>query len=135
MNGISITGKLLALADIDAKTPAIKALKNDAAKTLDAAVESQMDACKIRYVASTASTGNFYTNGTATQTASKSLDKYHLKTIVDYMMGTMYCPPADGEFYFGILTVTAARDLHDSLEAIWQLNCELPYEPPYKMAA
>jgi N4-gp56 family major capsid protein len=118
-NGASVTGKLMALAEIDAKTPVIKALKNDAAKTIEAAVEAQMDACKIRYVASTASTSNIYTNGTAIQTASVGLTKFHLKSIVDYMMGTMYAPPADGEFYFGILTVQAARDLHDSLEAVW----------------
>lgn len=108
------------LADIDVKTPVIKALKNNQAKALDAAVEAQMDACKIRYVASTASTGNFTTDGTATLTASYTMNAYHLKTIVDYLMGTMLAPPADGEFYFGIMTVAAARGLYDSLEAIWQ---------------
>jgi hypothetical protein len=119
-NSIAVTGKLLALADVDMKTPVIKALKNDSAKVLDAAVEAQMDACKIRYVASTASTGNFTTNGTATLSASVVMDAHHLRTIVDYLMGTLYAPPADGEFYFGILTVSAARSLYESLEGVWQ---------------
>jgi hypothetical protein len=119
-NSAPVTGKLLALADIDVKTPVIKALKNDQAKVLDAAVEAEMDSCNIRYVASTASTGNFTTNGTATLSASVGMNAYHLKTIVDYLMGTLNAPPADGEFYFGILTVAAARDLHDALEGIWK---------------
>jgi len=119
-NSIPVTGKLLALADIDMKTPVIKALKNDAAKVMETAVEAEMNKCKIRYVGSTASTGNFTTNGTATESCSVVLDAYHLRTIIDYLMGTLYAPPADGEFYFGILTVAAARSLYESLEGVWQ---------------
>jgi hypothetical protein len=119
MNSLSYTGKLGALAAFNIKDAAVQALKNDWVKVLDKAVETRMDETKIRYVASTASTYNIYTNGTCTQTASVGLDKYHVRQIVDYMMGTLLVPAISGEDYMSILSVAAYSQMYGSLESVW----------------
>jgi hypothetical protein len=120
MNSAAYTGKLGALSAFGVKDATVQALKNDWVKVLDSAVEAKMNETKIRYVASTGSTYNIYTNGTATQTASVGLDKYHVRMIVDYMLGTLLVPPISGEDYMSILSVSAYSGLYGSLEAVWQ---------------
>lgn len=118
-NSIPYTGKTEALSQEGVRNLAIKALKNDQVKVLDSAVEAQMDSCKLRYVASTTTSGNWTTNGTATLTASVNLDAFHVKEIIDYLMG-VNAPPADGENYMCIATLKAARGVHDDLEDTWK---------------
>lgn len=113
------TGKLEVLSQEGVRNLVVKALKNDQVKVLDSAVEAQMDACKLRYVSSTTTSGNWTTNGTATQTATTNMNAYHWKTMVDYLLAANV-PPADGENYMAILTVTAARGIHDDLEDVWK---------------
>lgn len=118
-NAVSYTGKLEALSQFGVREPSVKQLRNDLAKVLDAAVEAQMDACYYRYVSSTATSGNFTTNGTATETATVNLNAYHVRTIVDKLLA-LNAPPADGENYTAILTISAMSGIYDSLEDIWQ---------------
>lgn len=118
--GVNITGKVKSLSELNVDNMITKALKNDQVKVLDAAVESQMDACDLRYVGYGTSSGVWCTAGTATNTATSNLNAYHVKNIIDKMMGTYNVPPCDGEYFFGILTVTAARGLHDDLESVWK---------------
>lgn len=119
--GISVpfTGKLEALSEFGVKNITVKALKNDQVKTLDLAVKAQMDLTKYYYVGSTTTSGNWTTNGTATQTASVNLNAFHTKEIVDKLL-ILNAPPADGENYMCIATVKAARGLYDDLQAVWQ---------------
>jgi hypothetical protein len=95
-------------------------MKDDWVKVIDKQVEGKMDLTKIRYVASTGSTYNIYTDGTATQTASVGMDKFHVRMIVDYLMGTLNAPAISGEDYMSLLTVSAYSGLYGSLEAVWQ---------------
>jgi len=121
MNSTSYTGKIENLATLNIKNIQVEALKNDQVKVIDKRVEAQMDAAKVRYVASTTTSGNFTTNGTATLTASVNMNAAGVKSVVDYMMGTMLVPPMEGgDDYMAICTVTAFRGIHDSLESIWQ---------------
>lgn len=119
--GISIpyTGKLEALSEQGVRAMTVKALKNDQVKVIDAAVEAQMDACKYRYVASTASTGNWTSNGTATLSASVNMNAYATKEAVDKLMA-LNAPPVDGENYMCIATIKAMRGVHDDLQDIWK---------------
>jgi N4-gp56 family major capsid protein len=119
-NAHGFTGKLEALSTFDENDKIQRILKNDASKTMDIAVEEQFAAAKIVYVASSTATQNIYTDATPVQTCSASFDDYHAKNIVDYLIGTMLAPFYDGKFYAGILSVQAARGLHDKLQAIWQ---------------
>jgi hypothetical protein len=118
-NSIPWTGKLEVLSQEGVRNLVTKALKNDQVKVLDAAVEAQMDACYYRYVSSSATSGNFTSNGTATQTATTNLNAYHWKVMVDKLM-ELNAPPADGENYMAILTISAARGIHDDLEDVWK---------------
>ena len=118
-NSIPYTGKLEVLSQEGIRNLVTKALKNDQVKVLDAAVEAQMDVCAYRYVSSTTTSGNFTTDGTATLTATTNLNAYHWKVMVDKLM-TLNAPPADGENYMAILSISAARGIHDSLEDVWK---------------
>jgi N4-gp56 family major capsid protein len=119
-NAHGFTGKLEALSTFDENDKIQRILKNDASKTMDIAVEEQFAACKVVYVGSTTATQNIVTNATPTTTCAATFDDYHAKNIVDYLIGTMLAPFYDGKFYAGILSVQAARGLHDKLQAIWQ---------------
>ena len=119
-NAHGFTGKLEALSTYDENDKIQRILKNDASKTMDIAVEEQFSGAKIVYVASSTATQNIYTDNTPTQTCSASFDDYHAKNIVDYMIGTMLAPFYDGRSYVGILSVQAARGLHDKLQDIWK---------------
>ena len=118
-NAIPYTGKLETVSQEGVRNLVVKALKNDQVKVLDAAVEAQMDACYYRYVSSTTTSGNFTTDGTATATATTNLNAYHFKVMIDKLM-ELNAPPADGENYMAILTISAARGIYDSLEDIWK---------------
>ncbi len=119
LNAIPYTGKLEVVSQEGVRNLVVKALKNDQVKVLDAAVEAQMNACYYRYVSSTTTSGNFTTDGTATATATTNLNAYHFKVMVDKLMA-LNAPPADGENYMAILTISAARGIYDSLEDIWE---------------
>jgi N4-gp56 family major capsid protein len=118
-NAIAYTGKLEALSQWGVRAPVVRALKNDQAKVLDAAVEAQMDACYYRYIGTATGGGTFSTAGTATATNTSAFNAYHLKTMVDKLL-ELNAPPYDGDNYFCIGTVSAVRGLYDALEAIWQ---------------
>lgn len=118
-NAIDYTGKLEALSQWGVRSPVVRALKNDQAKVLDAAVETQMDACKYRYVGTATGGYAITSNGTATATNTSAFNAYHLKTMVDTLLG-LNAPPYDGDNYFCIGTVSAIRGLYDALESIWQ---------------
>lgn len=96
----------------------VTALKNDYAKVIDTAVEAELDKCKVRYVATTGSGGAFTTNGTATGTATKGMNTFAVKEIVDYMYQTMNCEPWDGDNYMAICSMQAKRDIFDDVEDI-----------------
>ena len=95
-NAIAYTGKLDALSQWGVRAPINRALRNDMAKILDAAVEAQMDACYYRYVGTATGGGVFTTNGTATATNTSAMNAFHLKQMVDQLMA-LNAPPYDGD--------------------------------------
>jgi N4-gp56 family major capsid protein len=128
--GLSVpyTLKAKTLSQFDLTATVKKALKNDMVKTLDAAVEAQMDTCLLRYVASSASAYNLYTDGTATQTASVGVDAFHVRKIVDALM--VRNVPMVGGTYFCIGTVSHISQVHSALTDVWKytknpLNAEV----------
>ena len=118
-NAIAYTGKLDALSQWGVRAPINRALRNDMAKILDAAVETQMDACYYRYVGTATGGGVFTSNGTATTTNTSAMNSFHLRQMVDKLMA-LNAPPYDGDNYFMIGTVMAVRGLYESLESVWQ---------------
>ena len=81
-------------------------------------VEAELDNCKIRYVGTATAGGATTTDGTATATCTSSLNKYHVKEIVDYMFQTMKAEPYDGDNYVAVCSVDAKRGIYDDVESI-----------------
>ena len=118
-NSIPWTRKYEDLAQTkDARTGAVVALKNDMAKFIDTAIEAELDNCKIRYVGTAAAGNAITTNGTATATCTSSLNKYHVKEIVDYMYQTLKAEPYDGTDYVAVCSSDAKRGIYDDVESI-----------------
>jgi N4-gp56 family major capsid protein len=118
-NAVSYTGKLDALSQFGVRDPSVKALKNDMVKVIDKAVYNEMITAPYTYVASTGTSGNFNTAGTASFTATGNLNGFHVKTIVDQLM-ILNAPGMDGENYMAVCSVKAARGIYDDLTSLWQ---------------
>jgi hypothetical protein len=114
------TLKLQTLSQINITDAMRRALRNDMAKVLDAAVEAQFDATNFRYVGTAADGGVFTTNGTATATCTSNINKYHVKKIVDYLERDLLAPPYDDESYAAIVTVTAYNGIYTDVESVLQ---------------
>jgi N4-gp56 family major capsid protein len=119
-NSIPFTRKYESLGQVGVRQPIVTALKDDYAKVIDTDVEAQFDACKIRYVSSKSGTGVFTTNGTATATATRGMDTYAVKEIIDYLYQSMKCEPWDGDNYMCICSSQSKRDIYDDVESILQ---------------
>jgi N4-gp56 family major capsid protein len=118
-NAMAYTGKLDALSQWGVKAPVTRALKNDMVKVLDAAVETQMDACAYRYVGTATGGGVFTSNSAAATTNTSAMNSFHVRNMVDKLM-LLNAPPYDGDSYFCIGTVSAIRGVYESLESVWQ---------------
>jgi len=117
-NAIPYTQKLVTLSQVNITDGLRRALRNDMAKVLDAAVEEQFDATNYRYVSLSASSGTMTTDGTATSTATGNINKYHVKQIVDYLERDLLAPPYDDESYASIVTVTAYNGIYTDVESV-----------------
>lgn len=119
-NSIPYTGKLDDLSEFSVDNMITRALRDDMAKVLDAAVATKFKAGDIKYVALTASTQNWTVNGTPSGTAASNLNLFHVKEIVDAMKTGIFgantgnpVPPYDGENYIAVASVQALRGLKD----------------------
>ena len=117
---VPYTRKYNDLSQIGARQGVVLALKNAMARYIDTKVEAVLDGCKIRYVGTATGGGVTTTNGTATATCTSSLNKFHVKEIVDYMYQTMKAEPYDGENYVAVCSADAKRGVYDDVEAILQ---------------
>ena len=119
-NSIPWTRKYESLAQANDRKGPVTKLKDDMAKVIDTAIEAEFDKCKIRYAATSTSTGTWSTDGTAGAENTSQFNTYHCKEIVDYMYQTMLAEPWDGTNYMGILSTDAKRGIYDELEDILQ---------------
>ena len=117
-NAIPWTKKYELLSQTNERKAPVQMLRHDMAKVLDEDCEAQFDACKVRYAATSASAGSWTTDGTASDTATSALNKYHVKQIIDYMYQTMKAIPYDGTNYMAILSTNAKRGIYDDVEDI-----------------
>ena len=120
-NSIPWTRKYESLAQANDRRGPVMKLKDDLAKVIDTAVEAEFTKCKRRYNATSSTTGTFHTDGTDDQTNTSHLNKYHVKTIIDYLYQTMKCTPYDSDGnYFSICSTGAKRGIYDDVESIIQ---------------
>jgi len=126
-NAVPWTRKYETLSQIEQRAPVRRVLANDLAKVLDTAVEAEFDKCKIRYNATSSTTGTFHTDGTDTETQTSAFNRYHAKTIYDYLWNTLNAPPhyPESDNYAGILSQNAARGIFDDTETV-QMYTKFP---------
>ena len=119
-NSIPFSSKLDDLSEHPVKEIIHKVLKLDAAQVLDGLVADQIDTCKLRVVAETATDAVTLTvDGAATLTNTVALGKDHIKAIVD-VMKERNIPAYEGDDYFCIAWPTTCRTLKNNLESISQ---------------
>jgi len=127
MNSVPWTRKYEDLAQIEQRAPVRRVLANDLAKVLDTAVEAEFDACQIRYNATSTTTGTFHTDGTDTETCTSALNRYHVKTIYDYLWNDLNAPPyfPESDDYAAVVSQNAARGIFNDCETV-QMYTKFP---------
>jgi N4-gp56 family major capsid protein len=96
---IPYTGKLEDLSEFSVSNISTVALRNDMAKALNTAAAAAFTANKIKYIPTgTASnpTSTFDTDGTVSTAATRSIQIFDIKEVVDYLEETLFAPPYDG---------------------------------------
>jgi N4-gp56 family major capsid protein len=119
-NSIPYTGKLDDLSEFSVDNIITKALRDDMAKVLDAAVATQFKEADLMYIPTSASAATWDVDGTPSTTALANLNVFHVKEIVDAMKTGIFgantgnpIPPYDGENYVCIASVKALRGIKD----------------------
>lgn len=118
-NSVPYSGKLEALSQFSVKDPVMKALRNDATKVMDAAAHQQFNRTLLRVVGTGTAAVQLTTNGTATATNSRALNKDHVKAIVD-VMKERNIPAFTGDDYYALAWPTTYRTLKNDLETLHQ---------------
>ncbi len=120
--GISIdyTRFLDMVAEYDVPAALDRALTNDMVKELDKQVGAIATGTELVAVCQATNTTTFYTNGTATNTASVNISVPNLKDIVDYAKRLNVPPYDERGNYVLIGSVNSVRGLKDSVESVGQ---------------
>jgi len=119
-NSIPYTGKLDDLSEFSVDNIITKALRDDQAKVLDAAVATVFKTTDVSYSPTSASAGTWAVNGSVAS-ATSGLNLFHVKEVIDAMKNGLFgsgnsanpVPPYDGENYICIASVSALRQLKD----------------------
>jgi N4-gp56 family major capsid protein len=119
-NSVPYTGKLDDLSEFSVDNIITRALRDDMAKVLDAAVATVFKTTDVSYSPTSASAGTWAVNGSVAS-ATSSLNLFHVKEVIDAMKNGLFgsgnsanpVPPYDGENYVCIASVSALRQLKD----------------------
>jgi N4-gp56 family major capsid protein len=117
-HSIPYSGKLEALSQFEVRQPIMRALKNDAARDLDALAWQQFNRCALRATLQT-NTTIFGSASTAPGTASIAMNTGHVKDIVDEMR-ERNIPGYTGDDYYALARPKALRQVKNNLESIHQ---------------
>lgn len=115
-NSVPWTGKLESLSEFSVNNIVLQALKNDMAKVLDAAAMTELQTCKIKYIPTgveAVPTSTWDTDGTVSTAATRDIQAFDVKEVIDYFKGTLFAQPFDGENFVCIASVGFARALKD----------------------
>lgn len=99
------------LGKFDPESMVQKKLMEQMKLTLDTAAAAAFKTAKIVAEPTGIASINFDTGGTATQQAVAGLNVYHIEQIRDYMYGTLFIPPYEGDNYIGIVNTKSKRSL------------------------
>ena len=122
-NSIPYTLKMKTLSFIDTMKIIRESLMNDYVKCIDGIIEREFNECKLRYVATSTTTGTLTTNGTATVTNTSALNSYHVRKMVNQLktrnVPGWHGPKGEiGGDYACIASTEAMESLSSSLETV-----------------
>jgi|SRR5579864_1001257 len=115
-NSIPWSGKLEDLSEFDVENIWLRALRDDAAKTLDTQVAAQFVATQLDYTPTgtdAAPTATWDTDAAQDETATRNISTFDVKEVVDNMKSPYLVPFYDGENYMAIVSVKFGRRLKD----------------------
>lgn len=112
-NSVPYTGKLETLAEFDVSNITQKALMNDSSKVLDQAVITELETSALKYTPTGTETVPTGTFGTSVTTATRHVQAFDVKELVDGGQSTYLMPPYDGENYMILASKGFARKLMD----------------------
>lgn len=95
--------------------PFQSALRDQISLTMDVMVATAAKLTPIKYIPQVSGTP-LDTDGTPTATSDRNLNVGDLRTIHDYLSGTLKCPPFANGKYVGILSTRAARGIKNDPE-------------------
>lgn len=119
-NSVPYSGKLDALSQWDVKRPVMQALKNDAVKTFDRAVQTQFNNTRLRVcpAGGTSTTSlALFTTGTCTSTNSAAYNSTYHKLLIDTMK-ERNIPPYLGDDYVAVAWPSTYRTLKNNMETL-----------------
>lgn len=116
-NSVPYSGKLEDLSKFSVRDVVMKALKNDAAKVMDAAAFTQFNLCKLRVAGTSSTTITLSTAGTCTATNSQAYNSNHAKLITDTMK-ERNIPAYQGDDYVALAWPTTFRFIKNQLETL-----------------
>jgi N4-gp56 family major capsid protein len=118
-NSIPYTGKLEALADFSVDNIWLVALKNDMAKALNTACSAPFKACQIKYTPTGTAgspTSTYATGGTVAVPATRNVQTWDVKEIVDYLRNVLFAPAYMGDDYMCVANRAFLRAIQDDTE-------------------
>lgn len=120
-NSIPFTFKVEALSRFDLEEIIREGLQNDMVKVVDGLVERQFNACKLRYVGTSTTSGIVTTNGTATASNTSILNTFHVRKMVTELRKRKVkgYSKAAGD-YVMINSVEAMENIVSALEPVHQ---------------
>jgi N4-gp56 family major capsid protein len=116
-NSVPYSGKLEDLSKFSVRDVVMKALRNDAAKVMDAAAHYQFNLCKLRVAGTSSTTITLSTAGTCTATNSQAYNSNHAKLITD-LMKERNIPAYQGDDYVALAWPTTFRFIKNQLETL-----------------
>lgn len=114
-NSIPYTGKLEALAEFSIENIITVALRDDMARVLDRECAAAFKKAKVKYTPTGTSANPTFVirNDGSSGTATRDIQVYDIKNIVDYMKSVLYVPFYDGENYICIASTAFLRRIKD----------------------
>ncbi len=99
------------LGKFDPESMVQKKLMEQMRLTMDTAASAAFKTAQVKAEPTGIASINFDTAGTATQAATVGLNVYHIEQIRDYMFGTLFVPPYEGDNYIGLVATKSKRSL------------------------
>jgi N4-gp56 family major capsid protein len=106
------------LSHLDLQNSVQVKLKDQMKLGLDTLCSTAFKSAKVKAIPDGIASLTFDTDGTPSSAATVNLNMYHVEQIRDYMYGTLFVPPYEGDDYIALIATKAKRGLMS--DPAWQ---------------